>query len=81
MKAAQANACFAATGTYDPLGNDKHWVPIHPDYAENRWTAYGNTGSLGQYLHSTARQLTAVADTTVIKEEITEYDSPIPTLH
>ena len=56
---------------YPPLYRDKVRRSPSVDY----W------GSLGQYLHSTARQLTVVADTTVIKEEITEYDSPIPTLH
>ena len=76
-----ADSCFSAVPIYDPLADDKRWVAMHPDYPRNHYLAYGNTGSIGQKLHSVSRQLQEVRDSTIISETIEEYDSPIPTLH
>ena len=78
---AKADSCFAAVPVYNPLSDDKRWVAMHPDYIHSQYIAYGNTGALGQRLHSVSRQLHAVADTSIVRETIEEYDSPIPTLH
>ncbi len=76
-----ADSCFSAVPIYDPLADDKRWVAMHPDYPHNHYLAYGNTGSIGQKLHSVSRQLQDVRDSTIVREVIEEYDSPIPTLH
>ena len=81
IRANGVDSYFSSINAYDPLADDKRWVPMHADVMSNTWQAYGNTGTLGQYLHSTSRQLQAIADTTIITEEITEYDSPVPTKH
>lgn len=79
-KLAQVEQCFSTVHTYDPLASDKHWVPVHPNYAANQWTAYGNTGSFGQYTLSTSRQLNDAVDSIMAAVDVPTYDSPIPTL-
>ena len=78
---AKADSCFSAVPTYNPLSEDKRWVGMQTDYAHNRYVAYGNTGAIGQRLHSVSRQIEDVRDTSIIRENIEEYDSPIPALH
>ena len=76
-----ADSCFSAVPTYDPISADKHWVAMHADYVNNQYVAYGNTGVLGQRLHSVSRQIQEVADKSIVDSVIAEYDSPIPALH
>ena len=81
LRQAKADSCFSAVPTYSPLSDDKRWVAMHADYPNNKYLAYGNTGAIGQRLHSVSRQLSNVVDSSVVRETINEYDSPIPTLH
>lgn len=76
-----ADSYFSAVPIYDPLSEDKRWVSMRPDFPNNQYLAYGNTGTIGQRLQSVSRQLQEVRDSSIISETIEEYDSPIPTLH
>ena len=77
----KADSCFSAVPTYNPLSNDMRWVPMHSDNINSQYVAYGNTGYIGRDIHSVSRHLEAVRDTSIVRETIEEYDSPIPTLH